>query len=173
MQMPRVGRPSPALVISLIAVFVALGGTGYAAFAVPKNSVGTKQLKKGAVTGAKIKNGSITGANFNLSKLGTVPSATNATYATSASIAKLTYVVTSTTVPSIMQNQDESASCPAGTNVVGGGVRLGDTTDDYINDSGPNGRTGWISNVHSTSSPSTTQSVTVTAICAPAAATAP
>jgi hypothetical protein len=57
--------------------------------------------------------------------------------------------------------------------VVGGGVRLGDPTDDYIDDSGPNGRTGWISNVHSATSPITTQSVTVTAICAPAAATAP
>lgn len=48
-------RPSPALVISLIALFVALGGTSYAAInALPKNSVGTKQLKNGAVTGAKL-----------------------------------------------------------------------------------------------------------------------
>ena|SRR5437016_8279849 len=47
-------RPSPALVISLIALFVALGGTGYAAIVLPKNSVGTKQLKNGAVTAAKI-----------------------------------------------------------------------------------------------------------------------
>jgi len=50
---PRM-RPSPALVISLIALFVALGGTSYAAIALPKNSVGTKQIKKGAVTAAKL-----------------------------------------------------------------------------------------------------------------------
>ena len=37
-------RPSPALVISLVALFVALGGTGYAAFAIPRNSVGSPQI---------------------------------------------------------------------------------------------------------------------------------
>ena len=46
-------KPSPAMVVSLIALFVALGGTSYAAItAVPKNSVGTPQLKNGAVTAA-------------------------------------------------------------------------------------------------------------------------
>ena len=53
----RFGRPSPALVVSLIALFVALGGTSYAAFSLPKNSVGTAQLKTGAVTGSKLKAG--------------------------------------------------------------------------------------------------------------------
>jgi hypothetical protein len=53
----RLRAPSPAFVISLIALFVALGGTTYAATSLPKNSVGTKQLKKNAVTGVKIKNG--------------------------------------------------------------------------------------------------------------------
>lgn len=47
-------RPSPSLVISLIALFVALGGTGYAATQLPKNSVGPRQIKKGAVTTEKI-----------------------------------------------------------------------------------------------------------------------
>ena len=47
--------PSPALVISLIALFVALGGTSYAAITrLPANSVGTAQLKNNAVTGAKL-----------------------------------------------------------------------------------------------------------------------
>ncbi len=50
----------------------------------PGNSVGTKQIKKGAVTGIKIKKGTITGTNINLAKLGTVPSATNATTAGTA-----------------------------------------------------------------------------------------
>lgn len=47
-------RPSPALVIACIALAVSLGGTSYAAIKLPKNSVGTKQLKNGAVTRAKI-----------------------------------------------------------------------------------------------------------------------
>ena len=47
--------PSPAMVVSLIALFVALGGTSYAAItALPAGSVGTPQLKNGAVTAAKI-----------------------------------------------------------------------------------------------------------------------
>jgi hypothetical protein len=50
----------------------------------PKNSVATKQLKNGAVTGAKIAHGAITGANINLGKLGTVPAANNANHASSA-----------------------------------------------------------------------------------------
>ena len=46
--------------ISLTALFVALGGTSYAAFSLPAGSVGTKQLRNGAVTARKIANGSIT-----------------------------------------------------------------------------------------------------------------
>lgn len=52
--------PSPSLIVALVALFVALGGTAYAASSLPKNSVGAKQLKKNAVTSAKIKNGSVT-----------------------------------------------------------------------------------------------------------------
>jgi hypothetical protein len=48
-------HPSPALVVSLIALFVALGGTSYAAInSLPANSVGTRQLKNGAVTALKL-----------------------------------------------------------------------------------------------------------------------
>jgi hypothetical protein len=38
----RLRRPSPALVVSIIALVVATTGTGYAALSLPKNSVGTK-----------------------------------------------------------------------------------------------------------------------------------
>jgi hypothetical protein len=42
------------LVVSLIALFVALGGTAYAATSLPRNSIGTAQLRNGAVTKKKI-----------------------------------------------------------------------------------------------------------------------
>jgi hypothetical protein len=55
--------PRPQLnyanVIATIALFVALGGAAIAA-GLPKNSVGTKQLKRGAVTAAKLKRRAVT-----------------------------------------------------------------------------------------------------------------
>jgi hypothetical protein len=40
--------------IALTALFVALGGASYAALAIPRNSVGTPQLRSGAVTPPKL-----------------------------------------------------------------------------------------------------------------------
>lgn len=72
-------------VVAVIALFVALGGTAFAASKLAKNSVGTKQLKNGAVTGKKLKknavtsdkvaDGSLTGSDLDLGSLGSVPSA--------------------------------------------------------------------------------------------------
>ncbi len=77
-------RLTYANAMATIAVFIAIGGSAYAATQLKKNSVGTKQIKNNAVTAAKIKNGTITGSKINLSSLGAVPSATNATNAGNA-----------------------------------------------------------------------------------------
>jgi hypothetical protein len=53
-----------AHVIAMLALFVALGGTGYAALSLPRNSVGTKQLKKNAVNSVKVKNHSLKKVDF-------------------------------------------------------------------------------------------------------------
>jgi len=82
-QKRRLRAPSPAFVIALIALFVALGGTSYAAIHLPKNTVGAKQLKKNAVTAPKIKNHAVGAAKINTNGL-TVPNATHATNADSA-----------------------------------------------------------------------------------------
>ncbi len=78
---------SYANVISTICLFIVLGGGAYAAVRLPAKSVGTAQLKTGAVTGAKIKDGTITGAKVDSRTLGPVPSALNADRATSATSA--------------------------------------------------------------------------------------
>jgi len=56
--------PSPSMIVACVALFVALGGTSYAAITLPANSVGTEQIKKSAVTGAKVKNATLTGAKI-------------------------------------------------------------------------------------------------------------
>jgi hypothetical protein len=58
-------RLSPAMVVACLALLVALGGTSVAAVtAIPRNSVGTPQLKKNAVVSAKVKNGSLRATDF-------------------------------------------------------------------------------------------------------------
>jgi hypothetical protein len=46
--------PSPAMVVACVALAVALGGTSYAAIKLPRNSVGTQQLRKNAVVATKL-----------------------------------------------------------------------------------------------------------------------
>lgn len=48
-----------ANVMATIAVGIALGGTSYAALTLPKNSVGDRQIRVGAVRGSEVKNGSL------------------------------------------------------------------------------------------------------------------
>jgi hypothetical protein len=58
----------------LAALLVALGGTTYAALKLPKNSVGAKQLKAGAVTSPKVKDGSLLAKDFEAGQLPSGPS---------------------------------------------------------------------------------------------------
>jgi hypothetical protein len=67
--MKRMHRPSPAMTVALIALFVALGGTGYAALKLPRNSVGSKQIKANAVRSSKVKNGSLLAGDFKAGQL--------------------------------------------------------------------------------------------------------
>jgi hypothetical protein len=87
----RLRAPSPALVISSIALFVALGGTTYAATSLPRNSVGTEQLQKNAVTRAKIRNRAVTAAKINTDGL-TVP---NALFALATNVAQVAHTAIS------------------------------------------------------------------------------
>jgi hypothetical protein len=50
----RVPRPSPAMLVALLALCLAVGGTAVAATKLSKNAVKTKNIKNGAVTEAKI-----------------------------------------------------------------------------------------------------------------------
>jgi hypothetical protein len=52
-------RPSAPMVVSFVALFVSLGGAGYAAVSLPKNSVGNAQLQNGSVGNWKLKSNAV------------------------------------------------------------------------------------------------------------------
>jgi hypothetical protein len=60
----RAHRPGHATIVAYLALFVALGGVSYAALRLPKNSVGSKQIKANAVKSAKVKSGSLHADDF-------------------------------------------------------------------------------------------------------------
>lgn len=86
------GRISSAHVIAMAALFVALGGSAFAAA-----TIGTSDIKDGAVTkdklhdnaviGAKVNNDSLTGSDLDEKTLGQVPSANHALNADRATVA--------------------------------------------------------------------------------------
>jgi len=99
--------------VALLSLFVALGGTTWAAVSLPASSVGTPQLKANAVTGGKVKNHSLTGPDILLSSLGMVPSAAHAVTADTATHA--TSADTATTAGTAYSTHFESALSLPGT----------------------------------------------------------
>jgi hypothetical protein len=112
-------RPSASMIVALVALFVAMGGTTYAVKSVPKRSVGPAQIRKKAVRTRHIKarnvsrtkiarnaidsslvaRNSLHGSDILESSLSTVPSATKAATADDAakvggrSVVKFAFVV--------------------------------------------------------------------------------
>jgi len=176
-------RLTYANVVATIALFLALGGVSYAAFKLPKKSVGTRQLKPEAVTGPKVKTGSLPGSVL---KAGTLPDLAN--YATKTEIKGKflgsTVVVNKTIAAPV--NKDAFAfgivSCPAGFQAIAGGVTPSNIFFAKVSESGPtiNGEepykqpdgqsgpaTGWAGAVSTQGAPSGADVAKVQVICAP------
>ena len=66
-------RPSPAMVVAVIALVVALAGTAYAA-----QTINGGAIMKQTIGGGKLKQKTLTGFQINVNKLGTVPAAKSA-----------------------------------------------------------------------------------------------
>jgi hypothetical protein len=75
----KLRKITSAHVISVIALFVALGGTVYAA-----GGFNGKLIRKGSIPGNRLKANSLTGGQIAEESLGTVPAATSASKATEA-----------------------------------------------------------------------------------------
>ena len=57
------------MMVALVALVIALGGTSFAATKLAKNSVGTKQIKKNAVVSSKVKDRSLLSRDFKSGQL--------------------------------------------------------------------------------------------------------
>jgi hypothetical protein len=66
-------RPSPAMVVAVIALVVALAGTAYAA-----QTINGGAIEKQTIGAGKLKQKTLTGYQINVNKLGVVPSAKSA-----------------------------------------------------------------------------------------------
>jgi len=71
----RKSRPSPAMVVALTALVVALAGTAYAA-----QTINGGSIKKQTIGGGKLKHKTLTGFQINTNKLGVVPAAKRAAH---------------------------------------------------------------------------------------------
>jgi hypothetical protein len=135
-----------ANVTSLMALFFAMGGTGYA-LTIPRNSVGTKQIKKGgvansdmrtnAVTGSKVKNRSLLASDFALGQLPTGPAGATGAAGPTGSQGATGVVGAVTVARSDFALEDgatsgDSVPCPAGTRAIGGGSSVDAITSNDI-----------------------------------------
>jgi hypothetical protein len=178
-------RPSPALVISLVALFVSIGGIGYAATTITGKNVKNSSLtgkdvknssltgsdiKNSSLSGKDIKNNSLTGSDVLESKLGKVPTAGAADTAGSARISQVRTVTATGTAPNDGSAGTATATCPTGLSVVGGGARVPDPDTSFIDDMFPSSLTAFTARVtgpNTGTGPGVT--FTVYAICATAA----
>ena len=65
-------RPSPSMVVALVALFCSLGGVSYG---VARGTIGSSAIKDNSVRGKDVRKNTLTGADVNESKLGRVAAA--------------------------------------------------------------------------------------------------
>ncbi len=116
-------RPSAPLIVSFAALFVALGGVGYAATQLPPNSVGSAQLQNGSVGNWKLKfnsvgtrkiiNGAVGGQQVNASQVQLRLSSSCSTGAVSA-VAQSGNVTCTPTLPNEFGTSSSAVTIPAG-----------------------------------------------------------
>lgn len=156
--MTRIGKVLTfSNVIACIALFVALGGSVYAA-----GKISGRQIKPDSTPGNRIKVATLTGKQIKPDSLTSKQiQESSLTGVSAGSLASVQYVA----VKIVLGEGPNTgiASCPAGTNVIGGGAIVSSENDAYVNDSGPSvSRMGWTATGYA-AGPGV--DMTVTAIC--------
>lgn len=208
---------SVANVLSCIALFVALGGSAFAAVKlnagqvkavnIAKQAVTNAKIKKQAVTSGKIKNGTVNALDIGAGQVTSEKIATGAVTGkkigkkavsprtiaeeavtggklaneavTASKLAPALYsqlvrnvaYVNNSSASDSEPNKTATASCPAGKQAIGGGVRLeGELAEVSVTGSYPLAsgalRTGWVAIAHETGATAENWSVEAFAICA-------
>jgi hypothetical protein len=105
-------RPSPAFVIASLALFISMGGAGYAAVSIPSNSVGSAQLRNNSVSYKKIQPGAVGNVRANTSQLQERVFKTCAANSAIASIAQSGVPSCASTLPAETGTTSNTASVP-------------------------------------------------------------
>jgi hypothetical protein len=163
---------TPANVIACLALFFALGGTGWAGQVIGASSVGTTQLKSGAVTAGKLAPAAVTRSKIGngavgsdaLAKGGVTADKLAAGVVGGVAGAKLSTVNSAATpLPLDSIGTPVSVACASGQKAVGGGWSSGLYAAPIAEGPTVDG-SGWT--VTFESAPTTAATVSVSAICA-------
>jgi hypothetical protein len=109
-------RPTPAMIVACLALFVALGSGTYAAVKLKPNSVKTKNIKDGAVKTSKIADGAVTNAKLAADAKGGGAAAGGGITTVTTRIVSASLGPTGT-----FSGVDLTSDCQAGEKAVGGG----------------------------------------------------
>jgi hypothetical protein len=183
------GRLTYGNVIATIALFVALGGSSYAAITLPRNSVGANQLRTGSVRSSEVKDRTLNARDLSQAARrflrsqdgaqgprgpqgpqgpqgerglpGTTPGGNIIINIESAQ-----GTVGRKTDPDIPATAQATATCSGGTRVIGGGVNLASPVETTAHDSYPVGANAWRATV-ANDDDMNSKAFTVYAICTP------
>jgi hypothetical protein len=144
----RLRAPSPALVVACLALATSLSGAAYAvSTALPRNSVGTAQLKNNAVNSAKVRNASLRVADFAPGQIPRGPQGPAGPQGPQGPPgATGLQQISGSSVSNSSSPKNQQQDCPAGKRAVGGGgVITGSTANTFLSTSRPtDAGTGWI-----------------------------
>ncbi|HSD77150.1 MAG TPA: hypothetical protein VLA98_07080, partial [Solirubrobacteraceae bacterium] len=157
--MLRRAAKSPSLMVALIALAVALGGTSYAALKLPANSVGPSQIKNGAVRSPEVKDRSLRVRDFSLTTRAALkgPPGERGPQGVGGGGTTVPMLFYRSTGGNVIEGEKSSllARCLEGEHVTGGGadVQSGDTAvvESYPKPDG----TGWWVTVENNDGPPT------------------
>jgi hypothetical protein len=148
-------RPSAGVVLAIVALFVALGGSSYAAVSLPKASVGAPQIKQSAVNSKKVQDGSLLAKDFKRGQLpkgaqGPAgpqgPQGPQGQQGQQGVPGMSGYQIVNGPNLSLDPGDTRivSIACPAGKLAVGGGYESGNSIDITLNRTGPtDGGSSW------------------------------